>query len=421
MLSFWLSFPLLLLFLNLQTVPVRADYTPLIGTNYAHYKLTDNCGIDASNTIIKSYHLVDGTKTVREIVQTQLATMRNNGIQTLRLLIWFKQNGPGIYLPVPQPSLTEPYRSNLINFLTDIKNAGFLRLTVAFAGTVSASQDTSQDTWKFISDVRPLIKKYGPENTRITLTNEGPPVKNQANYQEMYDRLRDHYRLYVTQYGNKDIAAGGLIGVQASATDFERLKNLINIYKDSGVTMPLWFEVHPYGPNVYEASNNEIYKTVKNNLNKIDEILTANNLSQPIVVGEMYYDNEGAARAIKEFNNTHQRQVEEIIMWPKKPGDPAHVCVSPPYSISNISSIFPVTTPTPTLTPTPLPSIPGDANKDGQINLADYQLWQEQYLQNIFENKTSTWTADFNRDNKVDLTDYSIWRESFVSTKNCLN
>jgi sugar lactone lactonase YvrE len=55
--------------------------------------------------------------------------------------------------------------------------------------------------------------------------------------------------------------------------------------------------------------------------------------------------------------------------------------------------------------------IPGDANRDGAVNLADFGL-----LKTYFGAGTSRAEGDFNGDQKVDLADFGILKESFGAT-----
>ena len=64
--------------------------------------------------------------------------------------------------------------------------------------------------------------------------------------------------------------------------------------------------------------------------------------------------------------------------------------------------------------PTDVPNCPlktkGDANCDGTVNIADYAVWQQEFVRS----KTTS-DADFSRDNNVNLIDYAIWQHNFLS------
>jgi len=67
-------------------------------------------------------------------------------------------------------------------------------------------------------------------------------------------------------------------------------------------------------------------------------------------------------------------------------------------------------TSTPTKTPTPTQTmIPGDANGDGNVNIADYAIWLTNYNKNL----SGPTNGDFNSNGKVDGVDFVIWLPTF--------
>lgn len=78
--------------------------------------------------------------------------------------------------------------------------------------------------------------------------------------------------------------------------------------------------------------------------------------------------------------------------------------------VTVIPSLTPIPTLTPTLTPTPTPNIvEGDANGDGKVNDADYQIWKANYNLML----TGSGSGDFDNSGKVDGIDYSILRANW--------
>jgi hypothetical protein len=63
--------------------------------------------------------------------------------------------------------------------------------------------------------------------------------------------------------------------------------------------------------------------------------------------------------------------------------------------------------------PSPIVVIaPGDANLDGLVNFADYQIWADHYL------KEGDWSfpeGDFNNDSVVDGGDYTLWADNYAA------
>ncbi|MBI2443189.1 MAG: DNRLRE domain-containing protein [Candidatus Levybacteria bacterium] len=75
-------------------------------------------------------------------------------------------------------------------------------------------------------------------------------------------------------------------------------------------------------------------------------------------------------------------------------------------------------TATPTRTPTPLPptntptpvQIVGDINKDGRVDLLDFNIWRDEFLDTV-----QTTQSDLNADGKVDLLDFNMWLQGYKS------
>jgi hypothetical protein len=55
--------------------------------------------------------------------------------------------------------------------------------------------------------------------------------------------------------------------------------------------------------------------------------------------------------------------------------------------------------------------LPGDFNRDGQVDAADYVVWRKQLGQ------TGNIAADANEDNVVDIKDYNLWRSNVGRTE----
>jgi len=83
------------------------------------------------------------------------------------------------------------------------------------------------------------------------------------------------------------------------------------------------------------------------------------------------------------------------------------------YEMTLPRSGTPIPTPTPTSTPTPAPALPGDIDKDGDVDIFDYNL-----IIQHFGNTSCGNVADINGDCKVDIFDYNTLIENFGKTSN---
>ena len=297
---------------------------PLIGTNYAHTAFRD-CSWDGT-AILATYH-EDGA---RETVHEQLASMRANGVESLRMIIWHMTDpGPNKWGPIPSArgDLADPYRTNLAELAGDVRRYGFQRLTVAMGPQWTNNPIERQynarkldENWRFLENVRSVVKQFGPADTRIDLINEGAssdylPTKIARNIRAYATEM---YRRYVERFGKRDVTVSS-IAPRTRHDRGNRLQNLIDIFDSTGQGQPRWFEIHlNYGPR-------EAAYGLRNSL----DVLTRNGFSQPIVIGEITYDDAGVARALAGVIRTTGR-VDEIIQWPLNQSR-SRCNVSPPY------------------------------------------------------------------------------------------
>ena len=90
---------------------------------------------------------------------------------------------------------------------------------------------TLDETWGLISDMRPLLKQYGPAETRVDLLNEGAPPPSGADDEVRY--IQTIYTRYVEAFGADDVtvSAGFWVG----------LGRLVAVLRSAGKPLPRWF------------------------------------------------------------------------------------------------------------------------------------------------------------------------------------
>ncbi len=263
-------------------------------------------------------------------MQDDLAAMRAAGLQTFRIFLYHEHGDP-LNTNVMSSSggrLSEPFRTNLINLLTDIRTAGFLQVTLAFNPwgpndpTERFSDGSTYDpslfdeNWAFIRDVRSLLKQYGPMSTHVDLLNEGASTPSEPTFAQIEDYTARMYANYVDAFGADDVTI--------SAGNWPGMSGLVQALRASGKPMPRWFDVHPHWDPAAQLQD----------LRSIDAELTANGLSQPLVIGEDKYNDPAGAAAIAEFMRTSSRPVVEVMEWPNVNEGSVHPrCPQPPYRI----------------------------------------------------------------------------------------
>jgi hypothetical protein len=315
--------------------------TPLVGAAYAQWGF--KCSATKGMGIVATYD----EPGVRRKVRLQLAAMHAAGLDSLRLLLWYGAQGDapdGLGTVSSQTGRLEaPYRLNLVHFLTDIRLTGFNSLTVDF-GPMGSNDPIGWDRdhnyydpslfeqdWSFIRDVRPLVKTYGPVLTRIDILSEGAPSDNWPWKAQMMAYISEMYRRYADAFGTEDVVVSAIAppepytGIDQPDVG-HRLQNLIDALRASGRPLPNAFSVHPatwwHLSGAYTLWG----------LHQEDATLTANGLSQPLIVSETAYDDRDLADAIEEFRRTSSRPILEVQEWPLARGSSCRdFSVAPPF------------------------------------------------------------------------------------------
>ena len=302
----------------------RLSGRPLVGVNYTHYAFP-HCTFHRTY-IIARYHRPGVAETVHE----QLMQMRENGITTLRTILWHDEDGED-WGPIPSEGgrLREPFRSNLIRYATEVRKFGFARLTIAFIPKgshdplkLTYEPEKFEENWRLIRTVRSLVKRHGPRDTRFDLFSEGAPNETPTRYEPRPRQTARYiarlYRRYVRNFGNRDVSVSVIASIEPTQPT-NRMRNLIRILRSSGEALPRWYDVH-----IGFEPRSAAYA-----LRHTEAALDAARQSQPLVIGDLGYDNPEIAKAIKRWRRRSQRRLEEVSPWYTR----THLgCqVTPPY------------------------------------------------------------------------------------------
>jgi hypothetical protein len=368
-----------------QIVQQKAAETPTIpfpvtvGMNYTHVSF-DGCtlatggaqlGYD-NNGIVYAYHKPG----VREKAKQELAQMKRSGIKSTDLVIWHMHDfydAPATWGVIPSNNkrVDEPYRTNLINYLQDVTDAGFERIMITmgpqwrntpghYQGPEKYNPAFFDENWEFLKDVRSLVKQYGPKDSYFDLLGEGaPPNPDESRKQQMWEYDKKLWTNYVDEFGKEDAVISFIAPNPASPSgevlwDSGALDNLYDIFEQSGKGQPNWYQLSFY-------PNKATYERSLQILNYIDQKLTSRGYTGPLIIREGWYNNADVAKAILEFNNTHARKVIEVHSWfiPYYDGfgdpniDKLHCPVSPPYTQNEFVTKLPQRTATISASPNP--------------------------------------------------------------------
>jgi hypothetical protein len=299
---------------------------PLIGANYTHYEI-EHCSLQDTG-ILASY----GANHVRRKVRDQLAEMQRGGLQALRILIWH-QSTPGNQRWGVIPSkggLKDDHRRALALFASDVRRAGFKHFFISIAPmgannprNSAYDPDLFTENWRFLLDVRRVVKRAGPSRLRVDLINEAPPGfwESESVARRIMRYIRAMYARSARAFGAHELTVSTIAGV-GTRDAVSRIRSLVKALDASGAPYPQAFEVHTgqRGTRVFA------------DLMAIDRALDSLRLPQPLVIGEAAYNDRATGRAIRRFMRTSSRRVVAVLEWPLTADRPCKdISVSPPY------------------------------------------------------------------------------------------
>ena len=297
-------------------------------------------GVDYYNTDCRG-----GPQLIRDaadpvLERKQLFAMHASGLNSLGLVINYStdpshlNDNHGGAVPIqPDGELGEPYRSRLIRYLTDVRDAGFADVTIRFQphGPNSPQPWTSGGyvddwdpslyaaDWHFVQDVHGLAKQYGPPESHFDILAEGPPSDGDRN--QLGSRIDDYisrlYTDYVNAFGNADVFFSAIDKIPAG--DDSRLVHLIEDLRATGKPLPTWWGLDIEYTGAVAAQN----------LADAEATLNRYGVVGSLALEETAYEDGAVSAAVKSYNATANHpvvQVEEYPNW----GEPS--CWSAPYT-----------------------------------------------------------------------------------------
>jgi hypothetical protein len=290
------------------------------GSNYNWYQLT-GCTREPFG-IISNY----GTPSVRALVQSQLATMHANGQDRLRIAIYHGRGlGGGTLLDSTGGNLSPAMRTNLTNFLADIRTAGFGEIELGFfpqgingpTSWSAFSEDIYQENWNLIVNLHPIIAAAGILY-RIDLLNEGTPTSGQTVLRQYAQRLWTDYNLV---FGHNDT-----LGFSVIASDVDRISQIPVIY---GSTRPFLYDMHFYGGA----------QTEQQEFLAAHAKMSSLGIHDGWIIGETFYNDATAAAGLQSALTSTGRTVFYLAQWPlTRTSTCADVNVAPPSAFSAFTS-----------------------------------------------------------------------------------
>jgi hypothetical protein len=299
---------------------------PLVG---ADYYSTDCRG--GPNLILEA---ADPT-----LEREQLFAMHTAGLNSMGLVLNYTtdpnhvDNHGGAMLIQSDGTLGEPYRTRLIRYLTDVRDAGFTDVTLRFqphgpnspqpwtSGGYIDNWDPSlyTDDWHFIQDVHGLAKQYGPPESHFDILAEGPVsdyIRSQLG-SRIDDYMERLYTDYVNAFGSGDVFFSSID--KNPVNDDTILVNLIQDIKETGKPLPTWWGLD-IEFNGATAAQNLVYA---------ESTLNAAGVSGSLALEETAYEDAGVSTAVKDYNATATHKVVQVEEYPSW-GEAG--CASAPYT-----------------------------------------------------------------------------------------
>lgn len=327
------------------------------GSNYIWYALGPQCDREPY-AIIPNYH----EPGVRTLVRTQLREMREAGQENLSLGLHHLRAPYGVdavgrftgtLLDSTGGDLHPRQRQNLVEFLADIRAAGFFSVVFRYHPQGAnnprewnsfgpTQQDLLEENWLLIRNLEPLLQQSGL-NWATDLLVEGMPrariielpgydyIEPDTPAREGWSRYaREIWRRYSNEFGVTHTVGFSFVSDTDDTRIDARVEHVDYVYRVDGVRrMPIGLALDIYGT----ASRDEgwIFRAYHRHLR--DEGLGA----MPWILTETYYDDAPAAAALSEAMTATGQWVWMLTQWPLRRGqdcDP-NVDVAPPRDFGN--------------------------------------------------------------------------------------
>ena len=279
------------------------------GSNYAWYK------VEGASCIREPYGVIANFNTQSSVIKQQLAAMRANGQQRLRIPIFYGHNlNTGTVMNSTGGNLSAQNRKNLADFLKAVKNAGFVEIIVSFfptgdyndpAAWLSYKEENYQENWNVVFNVRPIIAASGMLY-RIDLHNEAIPTSSQTALLQYTQHL---WNDYVYSYGKNDTVG---FSINTDTTQ-DRLDQLSIVYGDSiygNHGAPYLFDLHIYGLEPKTQKNT--FQIFQNAYNKIHPYFPG----QGWIIGETSYNDFEEAQDLNLAITATGQIVFYVAQWP---------------------------------------------------------------------------------------------------------
>jgi hypothetical protein len=280
-------------------VPAGADpVTPPAvsgGSNYDYYYL-DGC-------YYQPYQVVDAFNKAPTIIAYQLAGLKRSGQNRLSIGVYHHHGADnGTAMDSTGGRLPPQGQENLAGLLADVKQAGFAEITVVLHpsdGNDPRTWDTWQDAlyeenWQLIQSLHPILAAAGLP-FHLDLGGELTASGNNEPLVLRYDQQL--WQAYTAAFGRTDT-----VGFSIDGNDPGQVLNVSKMY---GSAPPSMVDLHIYGDEAAQFTYND------------NQLRQQGFTSQPVIIGEAYYNDKDAAAGFAQAARRTGRQIYYLTQWPK--------------------------------------------------------------------------------------------------------
>jgi hypothetical protein len=284
------------------------------GSNYDFYYL--------NGCYREPYDVINGFAKAPDLIRYQLGQMRAAGQGRLTIGVFHHHGAEsGAVMDSSGGTLSQPDVKNLSDLLAAVRAAGFAEVTVAMNPLYPSNpgdwdgwqQSLYEENWQLVQKIHDTVKAAGLPY-RMDLGNELTPSTGQSLVVRYDQQL---WRDYTAKYGPADS-----VGFSVNSNDPGQIPNVGKVYGD---TPPPVFDIHVYGDEYNQFVGDD------------QQLRRQGYRTQPIIIGESYYNDPAAADGFARGSKDTGRQILYLTQWPKTRANAPQcdqVDVAPPLDYS---------------------------------------------------------------------------------------
>jgi hypothetical protein len=303
-----------------------------------------DAGVKAADNVLLNYASDDVRARARQI----LASMRQEGAEIARTIVWLRLGEPGGrpagpevlgLLPAPHGRLAPDLLRNIASYADDVRAAGYRVLVLPISSQIRGTPkcrrlewgdcfdpDTLPQTWTAVDQIEQTVAKIRTAEFRIILDIAPESCPEPESRQPIHETLATYTRFMVRHFaaahGDNFIVSCG--AGPTAATAERRLHALGNLYQVTGAR-PLALDIHIYDQKTSDSIRQTLLATEAE----------ARRLGVPFYILETYADNPTLIAAVRELRARGELpSLQMMAAFPLKLLANCQESLSPPFSLA---------------------------------------------------------------------------------------